>query len=180
MILSWRVFDHLSAEGTRQILIEAAQYLTSSIPDIILIDGGSENRVERFGDTLQWAKGRMRRALVDIAYSNSMIEAFWRKIKYSFLFKYNLDSLATVKRLITKFIDEYNSIMPHSAFRGQTPDEMFFGNALDIEKRLAEERRKAREKRIEFNRALSCEDCQIGFNHLYSSNERGEGVELQN
>ena len=104
MILSWRVFDHLSVEGTRQILIEAAQYLTSSIPDIILIDGGSENRVERFGDTLQWAKGRMRRALVDIAYSNSMIEAFWRKIKCSFLFKYNLDSLATVTRLIAKFI----------------------------------------------------------------------------
>jgi len=55
-ILSWRVFDHLSAEGTRQILIEAAQYLTSSIPDIILVDGGSENRVEKYGDTLQWGR----------------------------------------------------------------------------------------------------------------------------
>ena len=77
MILSWRVFDHLSAEGTRQILIEAAQYLPSSVPDIILVDGGSENRVEKYGDTLQWANDRMRRALVDIAYSNSIIEAFW-------------------------------------------------------------------------------------------------------
>jgi hypothetical protein len=82
-ILSWRVFDHLSAEGTRQILIEAAQYLSSSIPDIILVDGGSENRVEKYGDTLQWVKDRMRRALVDIACSNSVIEAFWRKIFFT-------------------------------------------------------------------------------------------------
>jgi len=52
MILSWRVFALLSAEGTRQMLIEAAQYFSSSIPDIILVDGGSENRVERYGEAL--------------------------------------------------------------------------------------------------------------------------------
>jgi len=75
--------------GTRQIPIEAAQHLSSSIPNIILVDGGSENRVEIYGDTLQWVKERMRRALANIAYSNSMIEAFSRKIKYPFLFKYN-------------------------------------------------------------------------------------------
>jgi len=109
-----------------------------------------------------------------------MIEAFWRKIKYSFLFKYNLDSLATVKRLIAKFVEEYNTVMPHSAFRGQTPNEMFCGNASDIEKRLAEERTKAREKRIEYNRALSCDACQMGLNHIYSSNEGGKGIELRN
>jgi len=181
MILSWGVFDHLSAEGTRQILIEAAQHLSAFLPDIILVDGGGENHIEKYGDTLNWAKVRMQRALVDIAYSNSMIEVFWRKLKHSYLFKYNLDSLATVKRLIAKFIDEYNTIMPHSAFRGQTPDEMFFGTARDIEKHLTEERIKAREKRVEFNRALSCDTCDIDFRHRYSgNNQRGEGIELQN
>ena len=129
-------------------------------------------QIEKYGYTIQCAKDRMRRALVDIAYINYIIEEFWRKMKYSLLIKYNLDSLVTVKRLIAKFIDEYNTIMPHSAFRGQTPDEMFFGTSPDIEKRLAEERAKAREKRIEFNRALSCDACQMGLNHIYSSNER--------
>ena len=161
-------------------MLEASQYLSTFLPDIILVDGGSENRIEKYGDNLNWAKERMQRALVDIAYSNSMIEVFWRKLKHSYLFKYNLDSLATVVRLIAKYIDQYNTLMPHSAFRGQTPDEMFFGNAPDIEKRLAEERTKAREKRIEFNRMLSCDACNIDFNQLYSSNERGEGIELQN
>jgi len=55
-----------------------------------------------------------------------------------------------------------------------------FGNAPDIEKRLFEERTKARKKRIEFNQALSCDTCQMGFNQFYSSNERGEGIELRN
>ena len=109
------------------------------------------------------------------------VDVFWRKMKHSFLFKYNLDSLATVKRLISKFINEYNTIMPHSAFRGQTPAEIFFGTAPDIEKHLAEERIRAREKRVEFNRALSCDTCDIDFRHRYSSNnERGEGIALQN
>ena len=57
---------------------------------------------------------------------------------------------------------------------------MFFGNVPDIEKRLAEKRAKAREKRIEFNRALSCDKCNIDFAHFYSSNERREVVELSN
>ena len=162
------------------MLIEASRYLTTSLPEIILVDGGSENRIEKYGDTLSWAKKRMQIALVEIAYSNSMIEAFWRKLKHSYLFKYNLDSLATVKRMIAKFIDEYNTLMPHSAFRGQTPAEIFFGSAPDIEKHLAEERMKAREKRVEFNRALSCDTCDIDFNQLYSSNRRGEGIALQN
>jgi len=85
-----------------------------------------------------------------------------------------------VRRLIAKFIDEYNTIMPHSAFRGQTPAEIFYGTAPDIERRLAEERTKAREKRVEFNRALSCDTCDIDFRYRYLGNERGEGVALQN
>jgi len=179
-ILSWRIFDHLSAEGTRQILIEASQHLTTFFPDIILIDGGSENRIERFDDTLNWAKARMQKALVDIAYSNSMIEVFWRKLKHSYLYKYSLDSLATVKRLIEKYIEDYNALMPHSAFNCQTPDEIYFGTAPNIEEHLVTERAKAGEQRMEFNRALSCDTCNPDFNYLYSSNEGREVVELQN
>ena len=50
IILSWRIFDHLSAEGTRQILIEASQHLSPFIRDIILVDGGSENRIAQLGE----------------------------------------------------------------------------------------------------------------------------------
>jgi putative transposase len=29
--------------------------------------------------------------------------------------------------LVEFYIDEHNRVLPHSAFRGQTPDEMYFG-----------------------------------------------------
>jgi len=30
-------------------------------------------------------------------------------------------------RLVAFYVSEHNHVLPHSAFRGQTPDEMYFG-----------------------------------------------------
>jgi hypothetical protein len=49
--------------------------------------------------------------------------------------------------------------MPHSAFSGQTPDEMYFGTAADLPAELAAARSKAREERLAANRAMSCNQC---------------------
>jgi hypothetical protein len=38
-----------------------------------------------------------------------------------------LDSITTVRRLVAFYVDEHNRVLPHSAFCGQTPDEMYFG-----------------------------------------------------
>jgi len=59
--------------------------------------------------------------------SNSMIEAWWRSLKHQWLFFHSLDSITTVGRLVAFYVDEHNRVLPHSAFRGQTPDEMYFG-----------------------------------------------------
>ncbi len=29
--------------------------------------------------------------------------------------------------LVAFYVDEHNRVLPHSAFRGQTPDEMYYG-----------------------------------------------------
>jgi hypothetical protein len=31
--------------------------------------------------------------------------------------------------LVAFYVDAHNRVLPHSAFRGQTPDEMYFGTA---------------------------------------------------
>ena len=49
--------------------------------------------------------------------------------------------------------------MPHSAFHGQTPDEVFFGIGDGVTKKLAEARQTAREKRTHENRAAGCSVC---------------------
>jgi hypothetical protein len=56
-----------------------------------------------------------------------MIEAWWRSLKHQWLFLHSLDSVTTVQRLVAFYVDEHNRVLPHSAFRGQTPDEMYFG-----------------------------------------------------
>ena len=50
--------------------------------------------------------------------------------------------------------------MPHAAFHGQTPDEIYFGRGDDVPDQLATARRLARQARLEANRVVSCEDCR--------------------
>jgi hypothetical protein len=53
----------------------------------------------------------------------------------------------------------HNRQLPHSAFRGQTHDEMYFGIAANLPEELAVARKKARERRLASNRAASCDRC---------------------
>ena len=66
-------------------------------------------------------------AFTELRFSNSMIEAWWRSLKHQWLFLHALDSVTTVRRLVAFYVDQHNRVLPHSAFRGQTPDEMYFG-----------------------------------------------------
>ena len=72
-----------------------------------------------------------------------MIEAWWRSLKHQWLFLHSLDSVATVRRLVAFYVDEHNHVLPHSAFRGQTPDEMYFGTGDGVPADLRHARRRA-------------------------------------
>ena len=50
-------------------------------------------------------------------------------------------------------------MVPHSAFKGQTPDEVYFGKGEGIPDQLAEARAEARTRRMEENRARQCAVC---------------------
>ena len=55
-----------------------------------------------------------------------MIEAWCRSPKHNWLFLHPLETVARVRSLVAFYVAEHNSQIPHSAFRGQTPDEMYF------------------------------------------------------
>ena len=55
-------------------------------------------------------------------------------------------------------VDQHNSVMPHRAFNGRTPDEVYFGTAVNLEEELAERRREAGVERVKLNREQSCEE----------------------
>jgi len=57
------------------------------------------------------------------------------------------------------YVNEHNTKMPHPAFGGQTPDEMFFGTGTKVSEELALAKTNARAARMAANRAMSCESC---------------------
>jgi hypothetical protein len=67
--------------------------------------------------------------------------------------------MAHLEKLVAFFVDAHNRQMPHSAFGGQTPDEMYFGTAATVADQLSVARKKARGRRLALNRAASCDRC---------------------
>jgi hypothetical protein len=74
----------------------------------------------------------------------------------------NLDSLAAVVRLVEFYVTQHNSVLPHAALGGRTPDEVYFGTATEVPDQLKQARANAPRARIEANRATSCDECRSG------------------
>jgi len=159
-ILSWRLEDRLGSSGTCRILRDAAVQLTNRPEQTIVVaDSGSENVHEAVDDLLDGEELTRVLARVEITFSNSMIEAFWRSLKHSWLYLHPLDSFAALHRLIEFYVKAHNEVMPHAAFEGQTPDEMFFGTGDEVTQKLSAARRSAREERRKENRTARCGVC---------------------
>jgi transposase InsO family protein len=159
-ILSWCLNTAFDAGCTAALLIEAAKSRASAedTPKL-LVDGGVENYNASVDAVVE--SGLLQRILAqtEISFSNSLIEAWWRVLKHNWLFLNNLDSAAKVRRLVQFYVSEHNERIPHSAFKGQTPNEMYVGSGEKIPDQLNEHRVQARQTRIEENRARRCAVC---------------------
>jgi putative transposase len=146
-ILAWRVAETFTPGNSVAVLVEASRAATlSDTTPVVLADAGVENVNAQVDDLI--TSGVLRRVLAftELTFSNSMIEAWWRALKHPWLFLRSLDSVTTVRRLVEFYVQQHNQVLPHSAFRGQTPDEMYFGTG-------------ARRARVEANRSAVCGTC---------------------
>ena len=164
-ILAWTLASRLDPATTCQVLVAAGQHLAEKEREpadacpTVVADSGVENVNSTVDATLASAKLRRVLAQVEVAYSNSIIEAWWRSLKHQWLYLNTLDTMAHLETLIAFFVEEHNAKMPHSAFAGQTPDEMYLGTAKNLPHELVVARGKARERRLAVNRAVSCHRC---------------------
>ena len=159
-ILAWRVADTFAPVNSAAVLLEASRGATPSArAPLVLADAGVEN-VNAQVDELVTA-GVLRRllAFTELKFSNSMIEAWWRSLKHQWLFLHSLENVATIRRLVAFYVQEHNHVLPHSAFRGQTPDEMYFGTGDGVPTDLRSRAAAARQARVEANRSASCATC---------------------
>jgi putative transposase len=157
-ILAWKVSARFDPMTTAELLVQAAAGLADQQPTL-LADGGVENCNSAVDRLVQ--SGLLKRLLAqtEIAFSNSLIESWWRALKHQWLYLNSLDTIATLEKLVGFYISEHNTRLPHSAFRGQTPDEMYFGTGQRIPEKLEAARQSARRKRLETNRKVTCQQC---------------------
>jgi len=162
-ILAYRVADCFDVANSIAVLVEAAKGVVgvsdAGESPMLVVDGGVENFNGDVDKLIE--SGLLRRvlAMTEIEFSNSLIEAFWRTMKHQWLFLNTLDSVAALRRHVAFYVVAYNTQVPHSAFRGQTPDEMYFGTGEHVPAELASAKSAALEARLNANRSLSCENC---------------------
>jgi putative transposase len=104
-ILAWTVASRLDPMNTHDVLTRAAGHLVASTN--VFMDSGVENLngdVDRLFDG-----GALQRVIaqIDVSFSNSLIEAWWRCLKHRWLFLHPLDNLATVQRLVELYVTEH-------------------------------------------------------------------------
>jgi len=128
-------------------------------PPLLVADVGVENLIKDIDALLEFSLLRRVLAMTEINFSNSLIEAWWRCLKHQWLFLNTLDSVARVRKLVEFYVGEHNSKVPHSAFSGQTPDEMYFGTSAGVADQLAAAGAAARAARLRANREARCPVC---------------------
>jgi len=159
-ILAWRVADTFAPVNSVAVLVEASRGATpSETTPVVLADAGVENVNAQVDELITTGMLRRVLAFTELKFSNSMIEAWWRSLKHQWLFLHPLDSVTTVRRLVAFYVDQHNRVLPHSAFQGQTPDEMYFGTGEAVPADLRSRAAAARRTRVEANRLASCETC---------------------
>ena len=154
--------DHRRADTGRRvsILLEASKGVASSEKTpMVMADAGGENFNGAVDELVEVGILRRVLAYTELKFSNSMIEAWWRSLKHQWLFLHSLDRMATVRRLVEFYVQQHNAVLPHSAFRGQTPDEVYFGTGDDVPGDLDKRKTEARRRRFELNRTATCHVC---------------------
>ena len=123
----------------------------------VLTDSGVENVNDTVDEFLSGGILRTVLAQVESVESNSLVEDWWRGLRHQWLYLNTLDTVAAVRRLVGFYVKEFNEAIPHSALKGRTPDEVYFGKNEDIPIKLAAARQAARARRPAENRAVTCE-----------------------
>jgi hypothetical protein len=161
MILGWKV----SLEYKSSIMLYNLQNVYSNFilekekpSTILLVDDGIENK-GFVCNAIENKELNLTRLIAqkDIIFSNSMVEAVNKRMKYDFLFRAELLDFEHTQRFLETAVEQYNN-RPHSAlygftpqevFNGAKPDKHFFKNQIEDAKIL----RKAE------NKALLCDNC---------------------
>jgi len=160
-ILSWKASTRLSGQIRIQTIIDAFnKFHDKNVNTDILFDDGTENNnssVDSFFNSEAIPLNKII-AQKDIRFSNSMVEAVNKILKYRWLFTHDIPNLDSLVNHLDYFIPVYNDIRPHVSLKGLTPSEAFDGISLNKHD-LKLKMNIFRSKNISDNRNSSCDVC---------------------
>ena len=109
--------------------VKAQYFLPGSVSECMLLtDDGSEN----YGEVKQWIKAcdnpKINHVIAqaDIHFSNSMIEAANKQLKYRFLYHQKINDYSKLDEYVEKAVLDFNN-RPHAVLNGLTPIEVLQG-----------------------------------------------------
>jgi transposase InsO family protein len=162
-VLAHKVSRDYGGMRTKELLIHAiakGKELGLTLTPNVLCDSGCENINADVDSLISEGQLSMTIAQIDIEFSNSMIEMLFYRLKHRYLFTFPLSNFETLEKGADFFFTESNTVIPHSALKGGTPEEIVMGKWNEEKvKELHDQIKMARELRSKTNLSLQCPIC---------------------
>ena len=125
---------------------------------VLFVDDGIENK-GFVSNAIENQEMKLNKLIAqkDIHFSNSMVEAVNKPMKYDFLFRAELLDIEHAQRFLETAVEQYNH-RPHSALFGLTPYEVFHGRAPN-KTFFKPQMEQAKLLRKAENKTLLCDNC---------------------
>jgi putative transposase len=127
-VLAWQLSNTLTADFCVEALETAmARY---GAPEIVNTDQGAQFTSEEFVSTVLESGARFSMDGKGAWKDNVFIERFWRTVKYEEVYLRAYEGVSDARRHLTRYMEFYNNRRPHSALDEQTPNTVYFRQAL--------------------------------------------------
>ncbi|MCB9187870.1 MAG: transposase [Flavobacteriales bacterium] len=165
VILSYEILDRVSGLIRLSTLEDAynkAKSVSNHLNVKLIVDGGAENNNLYIDEFINREGIHIEKliALKDIDYSNSMIEATNKTIKYRYLFPVHPHNIDELREILNYGVKDFNETCPNGQLKGLTPYEAWMGKTV---KSINQQRtillKEAKKNRLAYNRVHTCELC---------------------
>ncbi len=159
--LVWSIHPCLRAAHTVELLrtacLTAAAHARHTAQ--LVVDGGPENCNVDVKALLSEQHPAMERlvALQDITFSNSMVEAAHKRLKYGWLHRLAPADGTALRQLVEAAFEEENRERPLDQLQGRTPDEAYYGFPSPLPNPTTHALQQA--KRREHHGGIRCPAC---------------------
>ena len=162
-VLAWKVSTSYGGKHTTNLIKEAIRFAHESGfrgSPTIMMDKGCEN-INNDVDRLVEVKAIKRIiAQIDIAFSNSMVERLFYRLKHKHLYNIYLGQFHDVEKAVSFYFNESNHNIPLLALKGATPIEVYSGSWTNGKvTELRKQSTEARARRLKINQTFSCGSC---------------------